>query len=264
MGACLPCLPCLPLTAAIPGEKAGKDGGRVGKFVCSQAPLPVCMPNYRQDNYKRFCAWGVEYGALPVDPKIMELRKVAKEAGITDDDDQLVFIYTLNDVYAEVNHALYTDSEDGLKRWGGYIGELRRVMHKKCVDEGQNYQKGLVYIGLNLPKELTDVFQPSQKFLFPNFRSASKLESVVSSTFTGNVVLKINIADARGLTYALDIARYSKFPDEEEVLFYPYSGFEVMKRDVAPDGKLIIEARLHDTTLIDTKTEGTTPFRLQS
>lgn len=243
-----------PGGGAPPADAAGGGGGDE-KFGGDATPVAAAMPDHRLPNYTRFCAWGAEYGALAVDPGVERVIRAGPHARR---DDNIVHAYTDNAIYAAVNRALYTDSREGLLRFGGYIGELRRVMSARCRG-GQNVTAGTLWRGLRLPADFAARLVPGFRFLFPNFVSTTRRREQLRG-FNGNVTVEIVMPLGAGVTYALDVARLSRFPREQEVLFYPYSGFEVLERHAGHDGALHVRVRPFDTTLIDTATGGTTPF----
>ena len=57
--------------------------------------------------------------------------------------------------------------------------------------------------------------------------------------------------DGEGLTYAIDIEEFSVFPEEKEVLLYPYSGYEVISREERDEGQTLVTMRTYDTCLLD-------------
>jgi len=84
------------------------------------------------------------------------------------------------------------------------------------------------------------------KFLWPVFASSSRNENVAK--VFGNLLFKIDL-EGEGLTYAVDVASCSAYPGEEEVLFYPYSGFEVVE-GYNPDTNMV-KLRTCDTLQIE-------------
>ena len=53
----------------------------------------------------------------------------------------------------------------------------------------------------------------------------------------GNYTFEINVLENDYFSYRADISQYSKYPSEEEVLFYPYSGFRV--KNILSDARII-------------------------
>ena len=152
--------------------------------------------------------------------------------------------YSTNKLYHQVNAALVTDDDAGLQQYGGFVRALRRAMVDRCTS-GLNVQSGVVWRGMQVDD--TSAYEPGQKFLWGSFVSTSKSED---SCFNANMLFKIHL-DGEGLTYAVDISADSAYPHEEEVLIYPYSGYEVLSREDREDGTVIIELRTFDTLQID-------------
>jgi len=101
-------------------------------------------------------------------------------------------------------------------------------------EENKNCCNYKVYRGLQLDSEAVKEYKEGSHFLWPNFSSTSKSKSMAEKF--GNYLFEIEIS-YNGVTYFGDISKYSLFPDEQEVLFYPYSGFSVKK--ISPDGRVI-------------------------
>lgn len=105
---------------------------------------------------------------------------------------------------------------------------------------------------MTLSEDIVKKLRPGFTFLFPNLLSTSKHRS---STFPGNVRLEIDLDKAKSMTFALHIASLSAYPGKDEVLFYPYSGFEVLgTTEVA--GQVTIQLRPYDTLLIEAHDTG--------
>jgi hypothetical protein len=82
-----------------------------------------------------------------------------------------------------------------------------------------------VYRGLNLPDfdESLAFLTVGRRMRFPSFLSTTLNKE---KSFEGNVVIKIHVND--GLWNACKIKHISLFPEEDEVLFPPWSAFEVI------------------------------------
>merc|ERR1712070_467228 len=161
-------------------------------------------------------------------------------------------------LYQDVNAALLLDREDLLKIFGGFVHALRLAVKEECQG-GNNVNHGVVYrkVTLTVP-QLQQYKAVGFKFLWPNFVSTSRRNDLVgfgdkSQKKTGQTNVSVNLVidlGGRGTTYALDISRYSQFPHEQEVLIYPFSGFEVMDyKDLG--GYVTIHLRTVDTVLIE-------------
>merc|ERR1712070_123404 len=158
----------------------------------------------------------------------------------------------------DVNAALLLDREDLLKIFGGFVHALRLAVKEECQG-GNNVNHGVVYrkVTLTVP-QLQQYKAVGFKFLWPNFVSTSRRNDLVgfgdkAQKKTGQTNVSVNLVidlGGRGTTYALDISRYSQFPHEQEVLIYPFSGFEVMDyKDLG--GYVTIHLRTVDTVLIE-------------
>ena len=136
-----------------------------------------------------------------------------------------------------VNDALLCDNHDKLEEHMTYINKLRLAIKQNRHEESLK-----VYRNLELdPALVRDEYKEDQIFLWPTFTSTSRNKDLVS-TF-GNYTFEIDALPDDG-TYRADISNYSEFPYEEEVLFYPYSGFRVKK--------ILTNARIIELECIDT------------
>lgn len=147
-------------------------------------------------------------------------------------------------LYREANQALLHDSAVQLCTYGGFVRALRCAILSR-VRAGYNVTCGHVWRGMQLDDN--SMYQPGQKFLWPNFVSTSQHKE---QAFIGNTLFCINL-DGEGLTYAIDIEEFSEFPEEKEVLIYPYSGYEVISREERDNGQTLVTMRTYDTCLLD-------------
>lgn len=159
--------------------------------------------------------------------------------------------YTENDLYADMNKALRLDDEDQLTAWGGYIFRLKDSIRQVGFSRG--WFHGTAFRGMTVSGENLDDFrrlvqQPGKKILFATFLSASTSSS---SAFNGNVWLELDCSRDPGVTYALEVKEWSTYPNENEVLFFPYSGFEVVSGRESEDGIVILQLRAYDREMID-------------
>lgn len=167
---------------------------------------------------------GVVGWALRRKPNYFHYVRKADDKSLT--DEQALRMYTSNTYYKSMNKSLRTDAAS-LSTDGERIGAVRRAIRGHTVS-------GTVYRGVRLCNHQLSDYQPGFRFLWPAFTSTSwkksKADDFGSWTSGGRKVLfKINL-DGQGLTYARDIAEFSVYPDEAEVVIYPYSGFEVLSR----------------------------------
>lgn len=175
------------------------------------------------------------------------LKKMIKKHRRSYDDDisAVIRAYTSNDFYGDLNKALYEDTGDSLHNYGGYVHALRLSMKSLC--NSQNVREGIVHRSISLTPEQLAQYKPGFKFLWPNFVSTSRKNY---KRVFGDVSISIDLA-GEGLTYALDISKLSLYPEEEEVLIYPYSGFEVLTVNKTADGSTSIHMRTVDTLHIE-------------
>lgn len=91
-------------------------------------------------------------------------------------------------------------------------------------------------------------------FVWPNFTSSSHSRSVAigfSNAGSGDqrVLFEID-TNGEGDTYVVDIADCSEYPDEQESVFYPYSGFKIVDSYTDPHDSSLVVIKL---SVFDTK-----------
>lgn len=119
------------------------------------------------------------------------------------------------------------DDHDDLQECWHFIVSLKTAI-KSNTRESQPF---VVYRGLKVDeKDVQAAYRKGRKFLWPTFTSTSRNKKVARSF--GNFLFVITVSSANGVTYFADIAKHSVYPGEEEVLFFPYSGFEVDRVDM--------------------------------
>lgn len=161
--------------------------------------------------------------------------------------------YTTNGVYREVNTALCTDDRYLLQKHAKFINLLRQALHGRS-------ERGVVFRGMFLPGDDHALYQVGRRFLWPGFTSASRDPRQADafgswSGFGERVLFEIDLNLGRGVTFCRDITRISGFPEEEEVLFCCYSGFQVMSREWTRGG-LRITLRPFDTKAVESEARG--------
>ncbi|CAF2893496.1 unnamed protein product [Rotaria sp. Silwood2] len=167
------------------------------------------------------------------------------------DAGNLFYQWTLegeSPIYEEINDALLCDNYNKLRKHIIYINKLRRA-----IQENRQTEPMRIYRNLELdPAYVRKEYQEDQIFLWPTFSSASR-DRKRASKF-GNYTFQIDTS-SNGVTYYTDISKYSEFPHEQEVLFYPYSGFRV--KEILSDAKIIklecvdtLAVELHSKQLI--------------
>ena len=144
-------------------------------------------------------------------------------------------------LYKRINDALLCDNYNKLKKNMIYINKLRRAIKENRQTEPMRVYRNLELNATYVRKE----YKEGEIFLWPTFSSTSRNKDI-ASTF-GNYTFQINTS-SNGVTYYTDISKYSEFPHEQEVLFYPYSGFRVKK--ILSDAR-IIKLECVDTLAIE-------------
>eukprot|EP01088_Endostelium_zonatum_P022010 TRINITY_DN906_c0_g1_i1.p1 TRINITY_DN906_c0_g1~~TRINITY_DN906_c0_g1_i1.p1 ORF type:complete len:337 (-),score=26.47 TRINITY_DN906_c0_g1_i1:35-1045(-) len=127
-----------------------------------------------------------------------------------------------------------------------YIDRLKNAIKEEGYNNNAMY-RGVVFRCMSMPNHDTSFYQHGRKFLWSTFSSTSKFEDTAQKFRRHDSVLFVIDCDGQGLTYNVDLSTISCY-SEQEVLLYPYSGFEV--RRVEKDR---IVLRTYDTVLIDPK-----------
>ncbi|CAJ1362129.1 unnamed protein product [Effrenium voratum] len=162
--------------------------------------------------------------------------------------DQTIRQYTTNEIYLEVNNALWFDDRSLLEKHRKFISLLRHGVRGYC-------ESGTVYRGMKLPASQHELYTVGERFLWSAFTSTSRdrtqAEKFGSWARTGDRVLfVIELSRAVGLTFSRDISHFSVYPHEQEVLIFCYSGFEVLGREWH-DGQLVVTLKPYDTKLLE-------------
>jgi hypothetical protein len=167
-------------------------------------------------------------------------------------------VYTSPAVFRGINEALRKDAEAGLEKWGGTIVVIRQAIRAHGEDPARGWVKRCdVWRGMCASAEVIEKYKHiGLQFLWAGVVSTSKSEGtakVFGGGETANLLFRIRCNEnGTGLTYALDIQEFSQFPGEEEVVLYPYSGYEVT--GWTEDGPLTIVAlKTVDTKMIEAK-----------
>jgi hypothetical protein len=224
-------------------------GSRMQRYVTSDfCPIVAGTSRERSSAYRLHC--GENCAPIPQD----QLQVIRSHRQPGDTDFQAVFrAYTSDDVlYKDMNKALYLDDDKGLQRFGGLIHALRLAMKDECLNKEHNVRSGTVYRKMTLKAAQSKQFVAGFHFLWPGFVSTSRRSDLDDfGTKSENDDISVNVVislEGRGTTFAVDVSKLSKF-DEEEVLIYPYSGFEVM--DVEHEaGSMTLHLRTVGTGLI--------------
>ncbi len=135
-------------------------------------------------------------------------------------DEWVIRVWTLDTVYQLVNKSLREDIPTALAT-ARYVNELR-----KAIKSHRSTTSMTVYRGMELSTAQRQLYMQGTIFLWPNFVATSKNEAEACAF--GNTLFEISLPGV-GTTYYAEIESYSRYPHEQEVLLYPYSGFEVVQ-----------------------------------
>lgn len=173
-------------------------------------------------------------------PEVGDLRSastaVKRHTGIslTDDDQkerniQLILAYTRETpLYKEMNLGLRANDKTALRKYAGYIRELRDAFAVHLPDAVVTPFSGTVRRGINVPNaaEVLSSYVIDEEYVWPSFTSTS-----TSAGFSGNVQFEIVCpqipADHEGYAPA-NIKQFSAFPSEDEILFPPHMKLRVV------------------------------------
>ncbi|CAF4576613.1 unnamed protein product, partial [Rotaria magnacalcarata] len=143
--------------------------------------------------------------------------------------------------YQLINTALLDDNYEVLKKHARFINSLRMA-----IKNNHSNEIIIVYRGLSIDsKQVNEEYKIGSQFLWPTFTSTSRNKDVADGF--GDYIFEIHAAE-HDWTYRSDISKYSACPEEEEVLFYPYSGFVV--QNIIKDAK-IIQLQCIDTLAVE-------------
>lgn len=145
--------------------------------------------------------------------------------------------------YREVNQALLDDDQPALQKHANYINDL-------CMAIKQNraLESITVYRGIQLQQHHVNAICEGMSFLWPTFTSTSR-DFNIAHAF-GSWVFEITTEPNDG-TYHVDISNHSYFEGEQEVLFYPYSGFRVKGINKSSH---IVQLKCCDTCTVESPT----------
>ena len=156
-------------------------------------------------------------------------------------------------LYATINKALLNDDQTILREHIACIYNLRMA-----IKHNHQPKEITVYRNLKLqPSYVQEEYKEGATFLWPTFSSTSLDRSVASKFGNYRFEIKASPADS---TYRTNISGYSKFPEEQEVLFYPCSGFRVKK--IVPDAR-IIQLECVDTLNVEAEARSVIPEKLK-
>jgi len=145
-------------------------------------------------------------------------------------------------LYKTVRGALLTDDAQVLKEYGSYIFDLKESL-RQLGNGKQGWFEGIQWRAMNLSPEQLKSYQAGTRIMWPTFSSTSKNRSKAEKF--GSTLFRIETPGV-GLTYNLDVQSFSHYPVEEEVLFFPYTCFEVEKVE-----SHVIFLKAYDRKLVD-------------
>lgn len=225
-----------------------------------EMPMEPTKPGVskRSQNWIKYCG---EHSKPHLDAATWQSLKHFRKKSKTD-GEAFIRAYTAADpaLHKVVNSALYKDDAVALAQHGPFIRFLRRAIEDVAKSPGGNVRNGIVWRGMELAWHQQQQYsQVGARFLWPGFTSASR--SIKTAQDFGNTLFRINL-EGEGLTYAIAVRDYSEFPSEDEVLMYPYSGFEITSYGLE-SGKTVVGLKTVDTLIVD-KTVGATPAKVEA
>jgi hypothetical protein len=160
-------------------------------------------------------------------------------------------MYTDDFLYDEVNTQMKTGASS-LETTGGYVYFLKEAIKSRVNKQG--CATGTLYRGMGLPKDAVYLYRLEDRpFVWPSFTSSSHSKSVAMKfakwcPHDFQKTLFIIDTAGTGVTYAVDIKDVSVYTCEQEVLFYPYSGFKISSSHFEGD-LLVVHVRTYDTQI---------------
>lgn len=211
---------------------AVSDTRRENRFSATTARY--LLPTFRRPNYMDIIKMNINYQSIDT---ANVFRRWTLEG------DELL--------YKKINDALMSDDYDLLNENMIYINSLRHAIKENLLDESIK-----VYRNLKLdPNDVLSEYKENEVFLWPTFSSTSRYKDIASKF--GDYTFEIN-ALPNDFTYRTDISKYSQYPHEQEILFYPYSGFRIKR--ILSDARIIqlecvdtLEIELYSKNLIPNK-----------
>jgi hypothetical protein len=196
------------------------NNGIFSRYVDTTSP--TAWPTSRRTAYLTITNCGVSTGNLD---KFNTFRKWTSEGP--------------NKCYTEINTALLNDNLQTLQKHANYINDLRRA-----IKENLSWESTKLYRGLKLHSSAIHQIPTGMVFLWPTFSSTSHRRSIAQAF--GDYLFEIHTS-SNDNTYRVDISNYSEY-SEEEVLFYPYSGFRV--KNIFKDAR-VIQLECVDTVQVE-------------
>ena len=162
---------------------------------------------------------------------------------LVDQQKDAITLYSGNSVYQQMNQALRQDDENGLKYFGLLVN---LTMQPFCFDAMQKPDSvlkpfvGTVWRGCTLSFADQNQYHQGNVVVWEGFSSTSKAST---SAFGGNCMFEIHCSKclmeaqsngqglkAKDFFVPAQIQHLSHYPNEDEVLWPPYTRFRVVKR----------------------------------
>ncbi|CAF3048191.1 unnamed protein product [Rotaria sp. Silwood2] len=199
----------------------------VDKFSCATSRF--LLPTFRRPCYREIIETNVK-----CDPENEVFPKWTKEEG---------------QYYHVINTALLNDDYDILKNNVQFINSLKMAIRNNNEKESLKVYRGLTISSEHVKQE----YKVGLQFLWPTFTCTSRNKDVAHGF--GAYIFEIE-ASPNDWTYRTDISKYSEYPQEQEVLFYPYSGYVV--KNIMHDAK-VIQLKCIDTKQVESNSEKLLP-----
>jgi hypothetical protein len=198
---------------------------------------------------QRFCCEESRY-LLPTfrRPNYVDLVKASEEENESEllSPDEAFFEWSRHDgQYQLLTNGLMNDDSTALRICKTLLLSLKRAIKQAPLP---SVPAMYLYRGVNIDDHTVEgEYHEGVQFLWPAVTATSRNIDVARKF--GSWVFAINVSRRVGVTYFADVAAFSNYPEEQEVLFYPYSGFTVGRVDstariieLVPTDTLQIEA----------------------
>jgi hypothetical protein len=209
----------------------------------------------RRDNPERFSCTTSRY-LLPTFRRPNYLSILSKNFQRKDDASTVCKDWSQEEgqKYNTINSALLSDDYSILQQHDQYIYDLKQAIREKYTGEQLQVFRGLKIDQATVLKE----YKAGVKFQWPTFSCTSRNKDVASGFAGSGGYIFVIDAPGQGLTYYADISQLVLpiYQAEQEVLFYPYSGFIVT--DVVPDAR-IVKLSCIDTLTIEQQSDAELP-----
>lgn len=131
--------------------------------------------------------------------------------------------------YKFVNHAIYHENELQLQR---LMPLIRMITYYLTQDPtNQHSQPCVVYRGANLSAEKIKSFTPKQQLRFATILSTSTSPQVAANFASNSTLFVIEVPPFGQAPHYRSVKSVSVFAGEDEIVFVPYSKFEVVSCD---------------------------------